>query len=303
MRIASTQYQATMTTALQNANAQVERVTEQMASGERLLRPSDDPISSVRLARLAREEAALDQYQSNIGALRSRLSKNEVLLDGMVDDLMSARDLLVWAVDGSNTSDDLNSMATSLETLRDSILFTANTTDAEGSYLFSGTATQTAPIAYDASQPAGSRYSYAGNDGQQLVVVGNGVTQAANVSLSEVADLLNQLDAAAETVATPDVDIGDTAVATLLRGSLDGLDVALDAINGKIAILGGAQNTLNTLEGNNENVSVSNQQAALSLGELDYGEAAIRLSAYTTALEATQAAYGKVSGLTLFDVI
>jgi flagellar hook-associated protein 3 FlgL len=89
-----------MNTALQDANSRLEGILQQMSNGLRVQKPSDDPIASVRIARLTREEAALDQYLENIGALRSRLRQNEELLDGMSRDIMQARDLMVWAADG-----------------------------------------------------------------------------------------------------------------------------------------------------------------------------------------------------------
>ena len=95
MRVASTQFHATMNTALQDANSRLEGILQQMSNGLRVQKPSDDPIASVRIARLTREEAALDQYLENIGALRSRLGQNEELLDGMSRDVMQARDLMV----------------------------------------------------------------------------------------------------------------------------------------------------------------------------------------------------------------
>ena len=95
MRIASTQYQATMVNALQNANARLSNVMEQMASGQRILLPSDDPVATLRLSRLNREEAALNQYRDNIGALSTRLTQNETALGGMVQDMLGARDLLL----------------------------------------------------------------------------------------------------------------------------------------------------------------------------------------------------------------
>jgi flagellar hook-associated protein 3 FlgL len=57
----------------------------------------------------------------------------------MVNDMNSGRDLMVWALDGSNTPDDLNAMVTSLTSLRDSLMYNANTVDQEGRYVFSGT--------------------------------------------------------------------------------------------------------------------------------------------------------------------
>lgn len=303
MRIATTQYHLTMSQTLQNAQARVERVMEQMASGQRYLLPSDNPVANVRLSRMTREEAALEQYRDNIGALSTRLTQNETVLDGAMQDMQQTRDLLVWASDGTNTSQDVNAMAGSLASLRDSLFYTANSKDQEGRYLFSGTATSTATITYNAAAPVGSRYSFTGNTATQQVAVGNGITQSANVSLPEMQDLLNQMDSTIAALQTPGVNVNDPVVHATVAASLDGVDVAMSAVSGRIAGLGGAQNIISTLDDNHGNVSAANKQAMITLGQLDYGEAAIQLSGYSTALQATQKAYSRVSELSLFNVI
>lgn len=303
MRIASSQYHATMNTALQTASVAVENLMQQMSSGQRLLLPSDDPVTNVRLSRLTREESAIDQYRSNISALKSRLQQNESYLDSMSKDMLEARDLLVWAADGGNASSDVNAMASSLQSLRDSLYYSANIRDHEGRYVFSGTAVGSATITYNAAASAGSRYTWTGNAGVQNVVVGNGVTQPANVSLPEMALLLNQLDQTVAALQAPGADVNNPATHATVKAGLDGLDVALDSVTGRIARLGGARNILQTLDDNHSNVSLSNKQAAITLGQLDYGDAAVKLNAYTTALEATQKAYGKVSALSLFNIL
>lgn len=238
MRVASSQFHATMNTALQEATAKVAKVIQQMATGQRMLYPSDDPIRSVRISRLTREEAALRQYRDNIEALKSRLQQNEAVLEGMSADLMQIRDLLVWAADGVNTSDDLNAMARALESLRDSLFYSSNIKDQEGRYMFSGTLTATPALEYDAMAAVGARYSFAGNTVEQRVMVGNGITQSANVSLPEMATLLNLLDSAIDALGTPGVSINDPAVRGKVTAALDGVDVGLGAITGKIATLG-----------------------------------------------------------------
>ena len=303
MRVASTQYHTTMNTALQNASYRLEHVMQQMASGLRIQVPSDDPVTSVRLARLTREEAALSQYAENIGALRSRLQQNEALLQGTVSDVLQARDLMVWASDGGNTPDDVAAMANQLVSLRDSLFYSANTIDQEGRFLFSGTATATPTVTCDTSAASGARYTATGNAATQQVVVGNGVTQSANTTLQEMAPLLNLLDRTIDTLRTPGANVNDPLVRPVLTATLDGLDTALNAVNTKIATVGGAQNMLQTLEDNHANVSLANRQAVLALGQLDYGDAAVKLNGYTTAVQATQKAYAKVSALSLFDMI
>lgn len=303
MRISSTQYQDTMNSALQRAAAQVSALNQKMASGQKLLLPSDDPLTSVRLSRLNREEAAISQYRDNIGALQTRLQQSESQLDGMSSDMLQARDMIVGALDGSNSSSDLQARANPLASLRDSLFYAANAKDQEGRYQFSGTASTTPTISYDPNAPVGSRYTYTGNTEQQQVVVSQGVTQPANVSVPDVAALLNQLDTVVSTLQTPDVNVSDPATHATVAAGLDSIDATMDSVSTTIAKIGGEQNTLSTLDTNHANVSLSNQQALINLGQLDYGDAAIQLTNYTTALEATQKAYAKVAGLSLFDAI
>jgi flagellar hook-associated protein 3 FlgL len=303
MRIATSQYQAMMNASLQKNQARITELTQQMANGNRIQVPSDDPVGSVRISRLKREEASIAQYRDNIAAVQQRLSKNEVYLGNMTGDMNSGRDLLVWASDGSNAPADLNAMVTSLSALRDSLMYTANSIDQEGRHLFSGTATDVAPIAFNASAPLGSRYTFAGNVNDQTVVVGNGITQVANQNVSGLEKLLNQLDQTISTLSAPGVNPSDPAVRTILSNNLDGFDAAMNLFSGKVAVLGGQQNILKTIDANHENVSLSNQRALLDLSQLDVGAAAIDLSGYSTALQASYKAYSKIGNLSLFAVL
>ncbi len=305
MRIATTQFQATMIRGLNSNQEGSARLTDLMASGNKLQLPSDDPVTNVRLSRLTREEAIVGQYRANIGAVQIRLQKNEVYLSSMTKDINSARDLLVWASDGGNTGADLGSMVNSLSSIRDSLFFSANVKDQEGRFIFSGTLTNTDSITFDSSPGAtvGSRYTFTGNTNQQKVVVGNGINQTANVDVSGLETYLNQLDSAIAELSAPGVTPGSPTLRAALKDSLDGSDTALGAISSKIADFGGAQNILATLYDNHSNVSLSNQTALVQLGKLDYAEAATELGGYNLALEASYKAYAKVSGLSLFNVL
>ena len=303
MRIATSQYQAMMTQSLELNQERITYVTQQMANGNRIQLPSDDPVDSVRLSRLKREEATIKQYRSNIAAVQERLSRNEGSLQNMVNDMTSGRDLLVWASNGSNTSADLNAMVTSLTSLRDSLMYNANTIDQEGRHVFSGTMTDSPAIAYDAGAPLGSRYSYAGNTNDQLVVVGNGITQVGNQNVSGLEKLLNQLDQSIATLSDKNVKANDPIVRSTLKANLDGFDAAMGLIAGKVAVMGGQQNILKTIDANHENVSLSNKTALLDIGQLDVGTAAIELNGYQTALQASYKAYSKIGTLSLFSVL
>ncbi len=303
MRVATSQYQAMMNASLQKNQTRITELTSQMATGNRIQVPSDDPVDSVRISRLKREEAAIGQYRANIAAVSQRMSKNEGYLSNMINDMNSGRDLLVWASDGSNAPDDLNAMVNSLTSLRDSFMYTANSVDQEGRTVFAGTATNVKPISYDDKKPLGSRYDYVGNENDQTVVVGNGITQVANQNVKGLEKLLNQLDQAIDTLSKPGVNPNDPTVRTVLSNSLAGFDGAMDLLSGKVAVLGGQQNVLKTIDANHENVSLSNQIAITSIGQLDVGAAAIDLNGYSTALQASYKAYSKIGNLSLFAAL
>jgi len=303
MRIATAQYQSNMNQSLTLNQERLSNLTRQMASGKRIQVPSDDPVDNVRLSRLQREEASITQYRDNIASIKIRLTKNEGYLGSMVNDIAAGRDQIVWALDGSNSAADLRAMASPLEALRESLFFTANTVDQEGRYVFSGTKTATASMAYDASKPVGSRYSYAGNANEQRVVVGNGLTQVANDNMQGMEQLLNRLDSTIATLGSATLDVNAPATRTVLTANLQGFDTALDMVSSKIAVLGGKQNILDTLAANHANVSLSNQMAITDIGQLDMGLAATELNGYSTALQATYKAYGRIGTLSLFSAL
>ncbi|WP_202419739.1 flagellar hook-associated protein FlgL [Pseudoduganella guangdongensis] len=303
IRIATSQFQASMNRSLTINQTMIAKLTEQMATGNKIQVPSDEPIANVRLSRLRREENIVSQYVENIDAVKVRLSKNETFLSSMVNDMGAARDLFVWASDGSNTPDDLNAMVNSLVSLRDSLYFNSNTLDQEGKYIFSGTLTSTQALTVDNGQPPGSRYSFTGNNGVQEVVVGNGITQPANVTVDGMQDYLNQLDIAIDMLGQPTVNPGDPALKAALRTALDGTDTTLNLISGKIAQFGGSQNVMDTLANNHASVSLSNRMAITDIAQLDYGLAATQLTGYNNALQATYQAYSKVNNLSLFNVL
>jgi flagellar hook-associated protein 3 FlgL len=303
MRIATSQFQATMNRGLQDNQSHLAQITAQMASGNKIQLPSDDPVTNVRLSRLTREEAIVGQYRDNIAAVKIRLDKNETFLSSITNDITESHDQLVWASDGGNSDADLSSMVNTMSSLRDSIFYSANEKDQEGRYVFSGTLTNTPSITYDATQPVGSRYTFTGNTNQQKVVVGNGISQTANVNLSGLETLLNQMDTTVAELSAPGVSPSTPSLQAALKANMDGAEAALDQVSGKIADLGGAQNIMSTLDGNHANVSLSNQNALLDLGQLDYGDAATQLNGYNLALQSSYKAYSKISNLSLFNIL
>ncbi|WP_404439301.1 flagellar hook-associated protein FlgL [Stutzerimonas chloritidismutans] len=299
MRISNAQLTAMMHGSMNTSSEKLGKLMQQMATGERMLLPSDDPISAVRVLRIQREEATLTQYRTNIANVSGNLSKQEANLKAASDTMLNVRDMLLWAANGSNTSEDLAAIANELGTLEKTILSFANVRDEEGRYLFSGTLSDRPAISFDA---ATETYSLTGNDQYRQAAVANGVLVDENVTAAQVfgagADMLNQLHALVKNLADPTIDAGAQINATLAS-----LDATHGRLLGAVTELGGRQNTLTLLSSSNEDVSLVNQKIEGELSQLDYAGASIDLNNYQLSLQATQKTYLKINGLSLFGML
>ncbi|PAU58398.1 flagellar hook-associated protein 3 [Pseudomonas sp. PIC25] len=304
MRITNVQTTAVMHNAMSANSAQLGKLMQQMATGQRLMLPSDDPIASVRILRVQREEASLTQYRSNIANVSSSLSVQEANLQSTSDAMLNVRDLLLWAANGSNTSEDLSAIAGELSNIEKTLLSFANVRDEEGRYLFSGTLSDTPAVTFDA---ATETYAITGNGKHRQAAVANGVLVEENVTALDVfgagIPMLNELHALVKTLQDPALDANDPAVRQQIDDTLLRLDETHAGVLGAITELGGRQNTLTLLTDSNEEVSLVNQKIEGELSRLDYAGASIDLNNYQLSLQATQKTYLKIHELSLFSLL
>lgn len=304
MRITNSQIVATMHGSMNRNAEELAKLMQQMSSGKRILVPSDDPIASVRILRVQREEASLTQYRSNISNVSGNLSTQEVNLTSISDSMLQVRDLLLWAANGSNTSADLAAMAGELGNLEQTIASFINVRDEEGRYLFSGTLTDQPALTFDALSDS---YLASGNGKHRQAAVANGVLVEENVTALEIfgggMDMLNQLHALVATLKSPTLVAGDPAVLQQIKDTLDQLDASHGKLLGSVTQLGGRQNTLSLIADSNAEVSLVNQKIEGELARLDYAGATIDLNNYQLSLQATQKTYLKIHELSLFGLL
>ena len=304
MRITNAQITATMHNSMNGNSAQLGKIMQQLATNKRLLLPSDDPIASVRVMRVQREEASLDQYRKNIDNVSSSLSTQEANLKSISDAMLNVRDRLLWAANGSNTSEDLAAIAGELENIEKTLFAATNVRDEEGRYLFSVTLSYTPAVSYDA---ATETYSVTGNDKYRQAAVANGVLVEENVTAMNVfgagMDMLNGLHDLVAMLKDPALDASDPAVGAQITATINQLDDTHNSLLGNITELGGRQNTLTLLSNSNDEVSLVNQKIEGELSQLDYAGATIDLNNYQLALQATQKTYLKINELSLFSLL
>ena len=297
MRVSDTQFSQLMLTSLSKNNQGLGEVLAQMSTGQRLLKLSDNPIDSINLLNLERENSAINQYQDNINNVKTALSSQEVHLMAASDTLKDMRDTLLLASNGAISDADRESYANKLVSLRDALISSFNVQDEEGNYLFSGTQSDVPAIT---PQPAGG-YIFEGNSDKRVVTVAKGVTMEANFASQEMLDLggnniLNQIDVAIAELQAPTANLNNT-----LQATLNTLDITHDNVLAAVTDIGGRHNNLDLMETSHGDNKLFVEAVTNDLEALDYGEASVRLNNYMAALQATQASYMKINDLSLFN--
>lgn len=168
MRIATGQQHAQALRAMLEQQATMARTQQQLATGQRILSPGDDPIGASRTLELDSAIAATRQHQRNADAAAARLGLEENTLTSAVGALQRARELAVAAGNGAWDATNLGAIATELRQLGDQLLGIANTRDATGEYLFAGYSVATRPFL----RATDGAVTYAGDQGQRLAQIG-----------------------------------------------------------------------------------------------------------------------------------
>lgn len=137
MRVTNSMMANNMMRNLNKNLGKMERMQQQMASGKKFSRPSDDPIGVSRSLRLNTEVATMEQYKRNAEDAQSWLDTTEMAINNINTVLQRASELTVQAVSETNSIDERNAIAGEITELRNQLIQIGNTTYA-GSYIFSG---------------------------------------------------------------------------------------------------------------------------------------------------------------------
>lgn len=169
MRLSTQAYYNNSIAAMLNQQAALSKIQNQVATGQRVNTPADDPIAAVHILELERSKVESEQYDKNSELARSRLSLEEQALADAGTLLTRVRELVLQASNVGTLSDsDRESIAVELASRLEQMQDIANRKDSGGEYLFAGFSTLTQPFA-----GAGSgSITYSGDQGARLLQVG-----------------------------------------------------------------------------------------------------------------------------------
>ena len=146
MRISSTQLFTQGVQAFGTQQSKLLLLQQQISSGVRLTKPSDDPAASSRVLELQQTVSQLDQYNVNITLAENRLRLEETTLNALENTFFRIKELSIQANSGANDSVSLGAIKTEIKERYDELLTLANATDNSGDFLFAGMQNKNAPF-------------------------------------------------------------------------------------------------------------------------------------------------------------
>lgn len=179
MRVSTSQIYNIATLGMRQAQSEIVKTEEQIATGKRVLSPADDPVAAANILLLNQNIARTEQYKKNVDIADNSLSLEETSLQSVVELMQRMRELAVKAGNTAVlTSADYQSLAAEVDTRINELMNLQNTRNASGQYIFSGYKGDTQPFV----NAGGGNYTYQGDEGQLVLQASSSVSVAVSDS-------------------------------------------------------------------------------------------------------------------------
>ncbi|MEI9927809.1 MAG: flagellar hook-associated protein FlgL [Sphingomonas sp.] len=146
LRVSTAQMFDRPTALMATLSQQADALQAQVATGKRIVAPSDDPVAYAQLGSLKRAGAADTAYAANVKLAQGLLAQTDSTLDSVKTQLQRAQELAIQASNGTLTDANRAAITTELGEITADLVSLANTRDARGTPLFGGATGDTAYV-------------------------------------------------------------------------------------------------------------------------------------------------------------
>lgn len=181
MRLSTTQIFQQGINSIVAQQAQLAKTEQQLATGRRIVTPSDDPVAALQVLDITEDLGRIDQYQRNSNIAQAQLALEESTLGNVGNVIQRVRELVLQANNASQGPDTRASIATEIEGRIAELRSLANTRDANGEYIFAGFQSQTEPFTTQ-----GGTTVFNGDTGQRFLQLGASTQVAVRDSGAEI---------------------------------------------------------------------------------------------------------------------
>ncbi|MHA6258385.1 flagellar hook-associated protein FlgL [Sporosarcina sp. CAU 1771] len=140
MRVTQSMLSNNMLRNLSSSYTKMGKLQEQITTGKKVNRPSDDPVVAMKGMGYRMTVDKIAQYQKNLGEVNNWLDSSDDALDGAGQALLRIQELTTDAANDTKTHDDRMKIVEEIKQIREQIRDMGNTKVGD-KYLFSGTKT------------------------------------------------------------------------------------------------------------------------------------------------------------------
>ena len=140
MRVTQSMMSNNMLRNLNNSYGKMSRLQDQMNSGSKINRPSQDPVIAVKGMGYRNDLAKVEQFQRNINEANTWLDTTDEVFSQVSSTLNRVKELTIQAANETNTEDDRQKIKIEIDQIHAQIKDLANTQIGD-KYIFSGTHT------------------------------------------------------------------------------------------------------------------------------------------------------------------
>ncbi|MCP4431048.1 MAG: flagellar hook-associated protein 3, partial [Gammaproteobacteria bacterium] len=219
MRISTTQIYRQGIEAFGQQQVKLSKLQQQISTGVKLTKPSDDPAASSRALELQQSISIRTQYQVNITLADNRLSLEETTLASIETMIFRLKELAIQSNNAALDQVSLRAIAVEVEERTEELLSLANTRDGNGDFLFAGYQSTTQPFV-DSITGSIQHVVYNGDQGQRSLQISESRQITVDNSGSELFMELSSVTALNETTAAANTGTGVMAPAHVFDASV-----------------------------------------------------------------------------------
>jgi len=185
MRVTNQMLSSNVLQNIQRNLGSMQKYQEQLSSGRSVSKPSDNPMSTVRIMSLNTSIKGNEQHKKNIDSGISWLGATDSALTGVRDVMQRSREICVYGASDTLSDDSRLALAHEVEQLRDNLMQIANS-DIEGRHIFGGHKTTDTPYVEEAGENGETKVEYKGDGGKLNWEMAKGVTMDVNLTGEEL---------------------------------------------------------------------------------------------------------------------
>ena len=127
----------------------VAKAQDRASAGKKVLRPSDDPISSTQILKYNKSIAQVDQFTRNMRGSEDFFAVSDSALSGMQEGIRRASELAVEMINASHAPSDRKIVAVEIKQIFEQLSASTNSVDGKGQHIFAGNKISTKPFDFE----------------------------------------------------------------------------------------------------------------------------------------------------------